>query len=34
VSQSVKVAAAISGRFPELMAGMSGKVLVTPPAGQ
>jgi hypothetical protein len=34
VSQSVKVAAAISGRFPELMAGMSGKVLVSPPAGQ
>ncbi len=34
VSQSVKVAAAIHGRFPELMAGMSGKVLITPPAGQ
>ncbi len=34
VSQSVKVAAAIHGRFPELMAGMSGKVLLTPPAGQ
>ncbi len=34
VSQSVKVAAAIHGRFPELMAGMSGKVLVTPPEGQ
>lgn len=34
VSQSVKVAAAISGRFPELMAGMSGKVQVTPPVGQ
>ena len=31
VSQSIKVAAAISGRFPELMAGMSGKVLLTPP---
>lgn len=31
VSQSVKVAAAIDGKFPELMAGMSGKVLVTPP---
>ncbi len=30
VSQSVKVAAAIHGRFPELMAGMSGKVLLTP----
>ncbi|PUE48544.1 efflux transporter periplasmic adaptor subunit [Limnohabitans sp. 2KL-17] len=34
VSQSVKVVAAISGRFPELMAGMSGKVQVAPPAGQ
>ncbi len=34
VSQSVKVAAAIHGRFPELMAGMSGKVLLTPPEGQ
>jgi RND family efflux transporter MFP subunit len=34
VSQSVKVVAAINGRFPELMAGMSGKVLITPPAGQ
>ena len=32
VSQSVKVAAAINGRFPELMAGMSGKVQITPPA--
>ena len=31
VSQSVKVAAAIHGKFPELMAGMSGRVLVTPP---
>ncbi len=31
VSQSVKVAAAISGRFPELIAGMSGRVQVTPP---
>ncbi|NIC43606.1 efflux RND transporter periplasmic adaptor subunit [Aquabacterium sp. A08] len=31
VSQSVKVAAAIDGRFPELMAGMSGKVQITPP---
>lgn len=28
VSQSVKVAAAIDGRFPELIAGMSGRVLV------
>lgn len=31
VSQSVKVAAAIDGRFPELMAGMSGRVRVSPP---
>lgn len=31
VSQSVKVAAAISGRFPELIAGMSGRVVI---AGQ
>jgi membrane fusion protein, multidrug efflux system len=31
VSQSVKVAAAINGRFSELIAGMSGRVLVTPP---
>lgn len=28
VSQSVKVAAAIDGRFPELIAGMSGRVIV------
>jgi len=34
VSQSVKVAAAIDGRFPELVAGMSGRVRVTPPAGR
>lgn len=33
VSQSVKAVAAIHGRFPELMAGMSGKVLITPPSG-
>lgn len=31
VSQSVKVAAAIDGRFPELVAGMSGRVQITPP---
>jgi RND family efflux transporter MFP subunit len=31
VSQSVKVAATIDGRFPELMPGMSGRVQVTPP---
>ena len=34
VSQSVKVAATIIGKFPDLMAGMSGKVLVTPKEGQ
>ena len=34
VSQSVKVAAAIDGRFPELIAGMSGRVRVTPPAAR
>jgi membrane fusion protein, multidrug efflux system len=34
VSQSIKVAASIQGRFPELMAGMSGKVLINPPEGQ
>lgn len=34
VSQSVKVAAAIHGKFPELMAGMSGKVLLATPEGQ
>lgn len=34
VSQSVKVAAAIDGRFPELIAGMSGRVRVTPPTPQ
>ncbi|ANQ85743.1 HlyD family secretion protein [Azoarcus olearius] len=31
VSQSVKVAAAIDGRFPELITGMSGRVRITPP---
>lgn len=31
VSQSVKVAAAIDGKFPELIAGMSGRVQITPP---
>ena len=31
VSQSVKVAAAIDGKFPELIAGMSGRVQATPP---
>ena len=34
VSQSVKVAAAINGKFPELIAGMSGKVLIKPMEGQ
>lgn len=34
VSQSVKVAAAIHGKFPELIAGMSGKVLIKPAEGQ
>ncbi|MGE5475263.1 MAG: efflux RND transporter periplasmic adaptor subunit [Bacteroidales bacterium] len=31
VSQLVKVSGAIGGHFPELSAGMSGKVLLTPP---
>ena len=31
VSQSVKVAAAIDGHFPELIAGMSGRVQIQPP---
>jgi membrane fusion protein, multidrug efflux system len=31
ISQSVKVAAAIDGKFPELIAGMSGRVQATPP---
>jgi membrane fusion protein (multidrug efflux system) len=34
VSQSIKVAAAINGKFAELMAGMSGKVLITPVEGK
>lgn len=34
VSQSVKVSAVIDGKFNELIAGMSGKVLMTPPGGQ
>lgn len=34
VSQSIKVSATIHGRFPELMAGMSGKVLIKTPEGQ
>ena len=31
ISQSVKVTGAIGGHFPELTAGMSGKVLLAPP---
>ena len=34
VSQSVKVVAAIHGKFPELIAGMSGNVLIKPYEGQ
>ena len=34
VSQSVKLASAINGKFPELIAGMSGTVLLAPPSGQ
>lgn len=34
VSQSVKLSAVIDGKFKELIAGMSGKVLMAPPAGQ
>jgi RND family efflux transporter MFP subunit len=34
VSQSVKLTAAIDGHFNELVAGMSGKVLMAPPSGQ
>lgn len=34
VSQSVKLSAVIDGKFNELIAGMSGKVLMAPPAGQ
>lgn len=34
VSQSVKLMATIDGKFPELMAGMSGRVTMQPPAGQ
>lgn len=34
VSQSIKVAAVIDGKFPELIAGMSGKIELTPPAAK
>jgi membrane fusion protein (multidrug efflux system) len=33
VSQSVKLMATIDGKFPELVAGMSGRVTMTPPTG-
>lgn len=33
VSQSVKLAAVIDGRYPDLIAGMSGKALLAPPTG-
>lgn len=32
VSQSVKLSATITGKFPELIAGMSGRVAIVPPA--
>ena len=32
VSQSIKVGAAIDGSFPELLAGMSGRIRLAPPA--
>jgi hypothetical protein len=31
VSQSIKIAAVIDGRFPQLIAGMSGRVELAPP---
>ena len=31
ISQSIKMAAVVDGRFPDLVAGMSGKVLMAPP---
>ncbi|PWF47962.1 HlyD family efflux transporter periplasmic adaptor subunit, partial [Massilia glaciei] len=31
VSQSIKLVAAIDGRFPELLTGMSGRVQIAPP---
>lgn len=34
VSQSIKISAAIDGKFNELIAGMSGRVTFTPPTGQ
>jgi membrane fusion protein (multidrug efflux system) len=32
VSQSIRIAAVIDGRFPQLMAGMSGRIELSPPA--
>lgn len=34
VSQSIKLVAAIDGHFPDLMAGMSGRIDLAPPAGK
>lgn len=34
VSQSVKLSAIVDGKFNELIAGMSGKVMMAPPAGK
>jgi RND family efflux transporter MFP subunit len=34
VSQSVKAVATVDGNFPELMAGMSGKIAIASPVGQ
>lgn len=34
VSQSVKAVAVVDGKYPELLAGMSGQILITPPAQQ
>lgn len=33
VSQSIKLVAAIDGRFPDLLSGMSGRINLAPPAG-
>ena len=34
VSQSIKIVAAVDGRFPELISGMSGRISLAPPAGR
>jgi RND family efflux transporter MFP subunit len=34
VSQSIKLAAVIDGKFPDLVAGMSGRVRIEPPGSQ